>query len=93
MSEKVNIETDLEMIKWAGLSFEGEEIPIQLQRLMWAVRMQGMRVAWRDMYQIAAAQVENYSVRLPVAPPDATSSESVTQSDGVPDALEKSDTN
>lgn len=86
MSHKVDIYTDREMIEWAGISYEGDQIPIQLQRLIWAVRTQGARQAWRDVYQIAASQVDNYSPRFPVVPPDVNSSECVTQSDGVPDA-------
>lgn len=79
MSDKVSIQTDLEMIEWAGIKFDGEEIPIQLQRLMWAVRMQAMRIAWRDVYQIAAMQVQNYNVPLR---PDANSSGSASPTSG-----------
>jgi hypothetical protein len=91
MSEKVDIDTDREMIRWAGIQYEGDDIPIQLQRLIWAARTQGARLAWRDVYQIASSQVENHSPRLPVVPPDVSSSASVTQSDGAQAAPTKSE--
>lgn len=54
--------TDKEMVKWAGLTYDGDELPIQVQRLIWIARTQGMRIAWRDMYQISAAQHDSYSM-------------------------------
>ena len=54
--------TDKEMIEWAGITYEGDEPPEQLKRLIWIARQQGLRVAWRDMYQISAAQHDSYSL-------------------------------
>ena len=54
--------TDKEMVEWAGITYEGDEIPIQVQRLIWIARMQGSRIAWRDIYQISAQQHDCYSV-------------------------------
>lgn len=56
------MQSDKEMIEWAGITYEGDEIPEQLKRLIWIVRQQGLRLAWRDMYQISAAQHDNYSL-------------------------------
>lgn len=68
------MQSDKEMIEWAGITYEGEEIPEQLKRLIWIARQQGLRIAWRDMYQISAAQHASYS-GLPNGPA-ATNSES-----------------
>ena len=67
--------TDKEMIEWAGITYEGDEIPVQLSRLIWVARNQGKRIAWMDVYQIAAQQHYSYSQSPPSAP-DATNSES-----------------
>lgn len=56
------MQSDKEMIEWAGITYEGEEIPEQLTRLIWIARQQGLRIAWRDMYQISAAQHDSYSL-------------------------------
>ena len=58
-------QTDKEMIEWAGVTYEGDEIPIQLQRLIWVARNQGKRIAWRDMFQISSQQLHSYSADLP----------------------------
>lgn len=55
------MQSDKEMIEWAGITYEGE-IPEQLTRLIWIARQQGLRIAWRDMYQISAAQHDSYSL-------------------------------
>ena len=55
-------QTDKEMIEWAGITYDGDEIPEQLKRLIWIARQQGLRIAWRDMYQISAAQHDSYSL-------------------------------
>ena len=59
--------TDKEMCEWAGIAYDGEEVPIQLRRLIWAARTQGKRIAWRDAFQIAAQQHHSYNVDLPAA--------------------------
>jgi hypothetical protein len=53
--------SDEEMVKWAGIEYEGE-IPHQLRKLIWLARTQGKRIAWRDVYQISAAQHDSYSL-------------------------------
>lgn len=53
--------SDEEMIKWAGIEYEGE-VPHQLRKLIWLARTQGKRIAWRDVYQISAAQHDSYSL-------------------------------
>lgn len=58
----MQFDADKEMVKWAGITYEGEEIPAQLMRLIWIAKMQGARIAWRDMYQISAAQHDAYSL-------------------------------
>lgn len=68
--------TDKEMIEWAGITYEGDEPPEQLKRLIWIARQQGLRVAWRDMYQISAAQHDSYSLRNLPSGLAATNSES-----------------
>lgn len=67
--------TDKEMIEWAGITYEGE-IPMQLKRLIWIAQTQGKRIAWRDMYQIAAQQHYAYEVGSRPGGPDAKSLES-----------------
>jgi hypothetical protein len=53
--------SDEEMVKWAGIEYEGE-IPHQLRKLIWLARTQGKRIAWRDVYQTAASQHDSYSL-------------------------------
>lgn len=55
------MQSDKEMIEWAGITYEGE-IPMQLKRLIWAAETRGKRIAWRDVYQISAAQHDRYSL-------------------------------
>ena len=57
--------TDKEMCEWAGITYDGDEVPLQLRRLIWAARTQGKRIAWRDAFQIAAQQHYSYNVELP----------------------------
>ena len=54
--------TDEEMCKWAGITYEGDEVPVQIRKLIWAARTQGKRIAWRDVYQISAQQHDSYSM-------------------------------
>lgn len=64
MQSKDNIEqlpTDEEMIKWAGIDHSEETLP-HLRKLIWLARTQGKRIAWRDVYQISAAQHDSYSL-------------------------------
>ena len=68
MSDRADTLTEKELLEWAGIEYEGEEIPIQLRRLIWAARTQGSRIAWRDVYQIAASQMDTCK-----PPPDAKS--------------------
>ena len=74
MSDKVVIASEKEMLEWAGIQYEGQEIPIQLRRLIWVAQNQGKRLAWRDAFQIASSQLESYPV---LARQDVTSSGSV----------------
>lgn len=68
--------TDEEMVKWAGVEYEGE-IPHQLRKLIWLARTQGKRIAWRDMYQISASQHDSFSLAaVPFNRPAAKSSAS-----------------
>ena len=53
--------SDEEMVKWAGIEYEGE-VPHQLRKLIWLARTQGKRIAWRDVYQISATQHDSYSL-------------------------------
>lgn len=55
-------QTEKEMLEWAGVTYEGNEIPLPLRRLIWIAQTQGKRIAWRDMYQIAAQQHYAYEV-------------------------------
>lgn len=70
------MQSDKEMIEWAGITYEGDEPPEQLKRLIWIARQQGLRVAWRDMYQISAAQHDSYSLSSLPSGLAATNSES-----------------
>ncbi len=56
------MQSDKEMIEWAGITYEGEEVPEPIKRLIWIARQQGLRIAWRDMYQISAQQHDSYSL-------------------------------
>ena len=68
--------TEKEMLEWAGVTYDGDEIPLPIRRLIWIAQTQGKRIAWRDMYQIAAQQHYSYEVGSFPGGLDAKNSES-----------------
>ena len=62
MQFKDDLPGDKDMVAWAGITYDGNEIPIQIRRLIWAARTQGKRLAWRDVYQISSSQFDSYSI-------------------------------